>query len=156
MAEHYFRLKDIFKDKMKLLYTDTDSFIIEIEMKEKEALEAIKKYDKDEIYFELPGYNRKKVPGRMALEKTCKNFKAFASKHYIIDEEEKCKGVPKHCTTTEEKHIREYNIIRSKNHQVFIDKVSKKLKYTDDKKVYLSDDEVVPFGYKGLYNDIKK
>jgi hypothetical protein len=30
MAEHFFRLKDIFKDKLKLLYTDTDSFYLHI------------------------------------------------------------------------------------------------------------------------------
>jgi hypothetical protein len=150
MAEHYYRLKDIFKDKMKLLYTDTDSFVLYINMNEKEALSLLKQ-DKYEQYFEFPDSKVKKIPGRMALEKICKYFKAFASKHYIMDKEEKCKGVPKHCTTIEEKPIRKYTHLRSKNHVIVLENVEKKLKYSDEKKVYLSNDEVVPFGYKGLY-----
>jgi hypothetical protein len=87
----------------------------------------------------------------MALEKTCKYFKKFASKHYIIDKKEKCKGVPKHCATIEEKPVRKYTHLKSKNHVILLERVEKKLKYTDEKKVYLPEDEVVPFGYKGLY-----
>jgi 5'-3' exonuclease len=149
MAEHYFRLRSIFEDNMKLLYTDTDSLIIEVKgMNEKEALDLMKKHDPEEKYFELPGYREKKIPGRLALEKTCKYFRAFAAKHYICDKEEKCKGVPKHQTTTDHKDKREYYHIRSKNHTISIQKVEKNIKYSDDKKLYLSSKNVVPFGYK--------
>jgi hypothetical protein len=109
MAEHYCRIKSIFRERVKLLYTDTDSHIIEvIGMNEQEALDFMKDNDPKEQYFELPGYKEKKVPGRLALEKTFKYFRAFAAKHYIIDKEEKCKGVPKHFTTSNKLEIREY------------------------------------------------
>ncbi|MCS7318263.1 MAG: hypothetical protein NZZ41_08175, partial [Candidatus Dojkabacteria bacterium] len=72
MAEHFYRLKEIFGDNMKLLYTDTDSLIIEVNMSEEKALKTLKEYDKEEKFFELPGYKEKKVPGRLALEKSCK------------------------------------------------------------------------------------
>jgi hypothetical protein len=134
---------------MNLLYTDTDSLIIEVSgMNEKEALDLMKKHDPEEKYFELPGYREKKIPGRLALEKTCKYFRAFAAKHYICDKEEKCKGVPKNKTTTDHMDRREYYHIRSKNHVISIQKVEKKIKYSDDKKLYLSNGDVLPFGYK--------
>jgi hypothetical protein len=149
MAEHHCRLKSIFEDKMKLLYTDTDSLVIEvIGMNEQEALGLMKKHDPNEQYFELPGDKEKKVPGRLALEKTCKYFKAFAAKHYIVDREEKCKIVSKHQTTTNRLEIREYYQIRSKNHTISIQKVEKKIKYSDDKKIYLNNGDVLPYVYK--------
>jgi hypothetical protein len=148
MAEHFYRLKQIYKDKMKLLYTDTDSFYLEINMPKKEAIDLLRQYEE---YFELPDSKIKKVPGKMALEKTCKTFKAFAAKHYIVDKDEKCKGVPKHCTTTEKKEFREYYQIKSQNHVVLLNKVVKKISYSDDKKVYISEDKIFPIGYKGTY-----
>ncbi|MCS7318064.1 MAG: hypothetical protein NZZ41_07165, partial [Candidatus Dojkabacteria bacterium] len=69
-----------------------------------------------------------------------------------IDKEEKCKGVPKHCSTTQEKIVREYYHIKSKNHQIFINKVEKNIKYSDDKKVHLENDNIVPYGYLNKYN----
>jgi predicted ribosome-associated RNA-binding protein Tma20 len=152
MAQYYCRLKQLFKENMKLLYTDTDSVIIEItNMNEQKTLDYMKQNDPEEKFFELPGYKEKKVPGRIALEKTCKYFKAFAAKHYIVDREEKCKGVPKHCTTIDKLDIRGYYHIQSKNHTVSIQKVERKIKYSDDKKIYLVNGEVLNYGYKGEF-----
>jgi hypothetical protein len=148
MSEHFYRLKRIYGNKMKLLYTDTDSFYLEIHMPEKEAIDLLRKYEE---YFELPDSKIKKVPGKMALEKTCKTFRAFAAKHYIVDKDEKCKGVPKHCTTTERKETREYYQIKSEKHLVLLNKVVKRISYSDDKKIYISEDEIYPIGYKGTY-----
>ena len=157
MAEHFYRLKSIYRDDMRLIYTDTDSFVMEIKLPVNEALNKIRD-PKYEEYFEFPDSKVKNVPGRLALEKTCKFFYAFASKHYIMDKEEKCKGVPKNkrtnCTGTkvpELKTEREYYSIVSKNHQIMIRKNIKKLKYEDDKKYYIGD-EAYPYGYKGMYS----
>jgi len=134
---------------MRLVYTDTDSFVMEIKMPVNEALDKIRDC-KYEAYFEFPDSKVKKIPGRLASEKTCKYFYAFASKHYVMDRKEKCKGVPKGKGTTELAPSREYFSIISKNHQIMIHKNIKKLKYEDDKKYYI-DDEAYPYGYKGLY-----
>jgi hypothetical protein len=152
MAEHFYRLKDLYGDKMKLIYTDTDSLVIEVKMPEKEAIKVLKDSDPDEKIYEFEDSREKKVPGRLALEKTCKYFRAFAAKHYIKDKEEVLKGVPKCEKTTEYVPIRTYNKIRSKNHVVVLETIKKKISYSDDKKVYIDERNIVPWGYKGLYS----
>jgi Mg/Co/Ni transporter MgtE len=94
MAEHFYRLKDLYGDKMKLIYTDTDSLIIEVKMPEKEAIKVLKDSDPDEKIYEFEDSREKKVPGRLA----------------------KCEK------TTEYAPIRTYNKIRSKNHIVVLEK----------------------------------
>lgn len=145
MAQHFFRLRKIFPD-MKLLYTDTDSFYLYIPKSEKEVLNILSQYDE---YFELPTSKIKKIPGKLAFEKSYTYFKGIAPKHYICNSSEKCKGVPKNCTTNQYQPVRKYHSIRSKNHEIIIEQIIKNLKYTDNKKVHL-DDRLVPYGYKNL------
>ncbi|MCL6579441.1 MAG: hypothetical protein K6T73_08670 [Candidatus Bathyarchaeota archaeon] len=142
MARHFYTLRNHLP--FKLIYTDTDSFKIYCyEHGEKEVYEILKSLD----FIETPESKVKKVPGKLAFEGFHQYFKAIASKHYIVDKKEKCKGVPDRCTTTEYKPERTYYSIRSKNHEIAIIENKKILKYEDDKKVKIGN-ENFPFGYK--------
>ena len=73
MIEFYYRLKEKYGDKIKLLYTDTDSLIISINTKDfyEDMKEMIDEFDtsdykKDNIY-RLPQVN-KKVLGKFKDE----------------------------------------------------------------------------------------
>jgi hypothetical protein len=147
MAKHFYRLKKILD--FKLLYTDTDSFKIFIpNMDDKTAYNILNQYK--ESFIETKDSSIKKVPGKLAYEGNHQYFKAIAPKHYITDNKEKCKGVPKHCTTTEYKPERSYYSIRSKEHQIMLVNNIKKIKYIDDKKVEIQNNEVLPYGHYKL------
>ena len=141
MARHFYNLRKHLP--FKLIYTDTDSFkIFCYEHGEKAAYEILKSLD----FIETPESKIKKVPGKLAFEEFNKYIYAIASKHYIVDNKEKCKGVPYHCTTTEYRPERTYYSIVSKNHEIAIVENKKILKYEDDKKIKI-DNENFPYGY---------
>jgi hypothetical protein len=141
MARHFYTLRKHLP--FKLIYTDTDSFKIYCyEHSEKAVYEILKSLD----FIETPESKVKKVPGKLAFEGFHQYFKAIASKHYIVDKKEKCKGVPYHCTTAEYKPERTYFSIISKNHEIVVVENKKILKYEDDKKIKI-DNENFPYGY---------
>jgi hypothetical protein len=149
MSRHFYTLRKHIP--FKLIYTDTDSFKIYCEMGEKAVYEILKSLD----FIETPDSKIKKVPGKLAFEGFHFYFKAIASKHYIADKKEKCKGVPECCSTIEYKPERVYYSIKSKNHEIHIVENKKILKYEDDKKIKLGN-ENFPRGYKEINLDTKK
>jgi hypothetical protein len=148
MAKHFYNLRKHIP--FQLIYTDTDSFKIYSKVSEKNAYEILKSLD----FIEIPESKIKKVPGKLAFEGFHRYFKAIASKHYIVDKKEKCKGVPDRCTTIEYKPERFYYSIKSKNHEIAIIENKKLLKYQDDKKIKLGN-ENFPYGYKEINLDTK-
>jgi len=142
MANHFYNLRKHLP--FKLLYTDTDSFKIYCDYSDKEAYRVLKSLE----FIETPESKVKKVPGKLAFEGFHTYFKAIASKHYIADNKEKCKGVPSHCTTVEPQPVRFYHSIKSKNHEIFVVENLKILSYKDNKKIKKGN-ENYPFGYKG-------
>jgi len=155
MAEHYYRIKGYFGDRMKFLYTDTDSFYLYIQGSKEEVMKDL--HNIGDQYMELPDSKEKKVPGKMAFEKFVQRFKAYASKHYVVDDgksvSEKLKGVPKTACNKSFDIVkdRKYYVIKSKLHEIRITEVEKEVKYKDNKKdysLYETDHRIVPYGYK--------
>ena len=165
---HYNYIKAKYEDKAKLLFTDTDSLMYEIETEDfyKDITGDVKKRFDTSDYPEnhpsgiLTGIN-KKVLGMFkdeAAGKIIKEFVGLRAKLYsfIMDEggeTKKCKGVKKQvvesilthedyktCLTTGKEQLRKQNILRSYNHEVFTEEVNKiALSAEDDKRYILSD-----------------
>ena len=143
---HYDVLKPKYDDKIKLVYTDTDSFVIKVETGDIcEDFKEIHEYiDFSDYPQEPPNYDNtnKKVVGKFKDEmngKVITHFirlkpKAYCYKVYGDEKEhKKSKVLVKHKVsnqlsykTYEEKLNRNckeevaFNIIRSKNHQIYI------------------------------------
>jgi len=144
---HYNYIKKKYQTKVKLLMTDTDSFMYEIHTEDffKDIHEDIS--DKvDTSNFEKDhssGIERmnKKVPGMMKDEcggKIISEFVGLRAKLYAYkkegDEEKKCKGVVKNnlsfnyyknCLFNIKEQRRTMNIIRSRQHEMFTETVNK-------------------------------
>ena len=165
---HYNYIKPKYGDKAKLLFTDTDSLMNEIETEDfyKDISGDVKdKFDTSDYPENHPsgiptGIN-KKVLGMFKDEaggKTIKEFVGLRAKLYsfIMDdgvEIKKCKGVKKQvvessishedyktCLTTGKEQLRKQNILRSYNHEVYTEEVNKiALSAQDDKRYILSD-----------------
>ena len=164
----YNYLKKKYNDKIKLLCTDTDSFICSIKTED-----VYKDIDKNlEEYFDTSNYPtnhpsgirigiNKKIPGKMKDEKGGEiivEFVALCAKQYAIkmlkgDEEKKCKGIKnnviknkisfedyKECLFTKTvKNVNQHNI-RSYDHKVYTEKIRKvALTGKDDKRYILGD-----------------
>jgi hypothetical protein len=154
MADFWYNnLKKNYGDKIRLLFTDTDSlmFCVETEDLYKDMEKFKDEYDLSEYPKKHPLYNttNDKVIGKMKDEckgKIVKEFVGLASKSYsiLLDDEEKirCKGVKKEVvkqninhnnyvkclfgTTTNEKKIyHSMNLFRTKLHEVYSTKVNK-------------------------------
>ena len=164
---HYNYIKLKYEDKAKLLFTDTDSLMYEIETEDfyKDISGDVKDRFDTSDYPEnhpsgiLTGIN-KKVLGMMkdeAAGKIIKEFVGLRSKLYsfVMDEGEetkKCKGIKKQvvessirhehyktCLTTGKELLRKQNILRSYNHEVYTEEVNKiALSALDDKRYILS------------------
>ena len=165
---HYNYIKPKYGDKAKLLFTDTDSFLYEIQTEDfyKDISGDVKnRFDTSDYPENHPsgistGIN-KKVLGMFKDEVAGKNIKEFVglrSKLYSFIMEEgkenkKCKGVKrqvvennithedyKTCLTTGKEKLVKQNIIRSYTHETFTEEVNKiALSAEDDKRYILKD-----------------
>ena len=165
---HYNYIKSKYGDKAKLLFTDTDSLMYEIETEDfyKDISGDVKDRFDTSDYPEnhpsgIPTGINKKVLGMMkdeAAGKIIKEFVGLRSKLYsfVMDdggETKKCKGIKrqvvessirhehyKTCLTTGKELLRKQNILRSHNHEVYTEEVNKvALSALDDKRYILSD-----------------
>ena len=165
---HYNYIKSKYADKAKLLFTDTDSLMYEIETEDfyKDIAGDVKDRFDTSDYPEshpsgIPTGENKKVLGMMkdeAAGKIIKEFVGLRSKLYsfVMDdggETKKCKGIKKQvvessirhehyktCLTTGKELLRKQNILRSYNHEVYTEEVNKvALSASDDKRHILSD-----------------
>ena len=165
---HYNYIKSKYGDKAKLLFTDTDSLMYEIETEDfyKDISGDVKDRFDTSDYPEnhpsgIPTGINKKVLGMMKDEaggKIIKEFVGLRAKLYSFvmddgEETKKCKGVKKQvvessishedyktCLTTGKEQLRKQNILRSYNHEVYTEEVNKiALSAQDDKRYILSD-----------------
>ena len=165
---HYNYIKPKYENKAKLLFTDTDSFMYEIETEDfyKDISEDVKNRFDTSDYPEnhpsgIPTGINKKVLGMFkdeAAGKIIKEFVGLRAKLYSYimnngDESKKCKGIKKQvvessikhedyktCLTTGKEQLRKQNILRSYEHEVYTEEVNKvALSALDDKRYILSD-----------------
>ena len=165
---HYNYIKPMYKDKAKLLFTDTDSLMYEIETEDfyKDISKDVKDRFDTSDYPEnhpsgIPTGVNKKVLGMFKDEaggKIIKEFVGLRTKLYSYKmheggESKKCKGVKKQvveksithedyktCLETGKEQLRKQNIIRSYEHEVYTEEVNKvALSAEDDKRYILSD-----------------
>ena len=165
---HYNYIKPKYGEKAKLLFTDTDSLMYEIQTEDfyKDISGDVKDRFDTSDYPEnhpsgIPTGENKKVLGMFKDEAAGKNiieFVGLRSKLYSFimedgGESKKCKGVKKQvvessithedyktCLTTGKKLLRKQNIIRSYNHEVYTEEVNKiALSSQDDKRYILKD-----------------
>ena len=165
---HYNYIKSKYGEKAKLLFSDTDSLMYEIQTEDfyKDISGDVKdRFDTSDYPENHPsgistGIN-KKVLGKMkdeAAGKIIKEFVGLRAKLYsfIMDdggEIKKCKGIKKQvvessishehyktCLTTGKELLRKQNILRSYNHEVYTEEVNKvALSALDDKRYILKD-----------------
>ena len=165
---HYNYIKPKYGDKAKLLFTDTDSLMYEIETEDfyKDISGDVKNRFDTSDYPEnhpsgIPTGINKKVLGMFkdeAAGKIIKEFVGLCAKLYSFKMEEggeskRCKGVKKQvvessishedyktCLTTGKEQLRKQNILRSYDHEVYTEEVNKiALSALDDKRYILSD-----------------
>ena len=164
---HYNYIKSKYGAKAKLLFTDTDSFLYEIETEDfyKDISGDVRdRFDTSE-YKEghpsgIPTGVNKKVLGMFkdeAAGKIIKEFVGLRAKLYSYKmdegkENKKCKGVKKQvveenithkdyktCLLTGKEILRKQNILRSYDHEVYTEEVNKiALSAADDKRYILS------------------
>ena len=163
---HYNYIKPKYGNNAKLLFTDTDSFLYEIQTEDfyKDISgDVYNKFDTSDYPENHPsgiptGIN-KKVLGMFKDEVSGKNIKEFVglrSKLYSFimekgKENKRCKGVKKQvveksithedyktCLKTGKEQLRKQNIIRSYEHEVYTEEVNKiALSAADDKRYLL-------------------
>ena len=165
---HYNYIKPKYGNNAKLLFTDTDSLMYEIETEDfyKDIIKDVNNRFDTSDYPEnhpsgIPTGINKKVLGMMKDEAAGKNIKEFVGLRaklysFIMEdggENKKCKGVKKQvvensithedyktCLTTGKEQLRKQNILRSYNHEVYTEEVNKvALSAMDDKRFILKD-----------------
>ena len=165
---HYNYIKPKYGEKAKLLFTDTDSLMYEIETEDfyKDISKDVKdRFDTSDYPKNHPsgiptGIN-KKVLGMFkdeAAGKIIKEFVGLRAKLYSFimedgKENKRCKGVKKQvvessithedyktCLRTGKEQLRKQNILRSYEHEVYTEEVNKiALSSIDDKRYILGD-----------------
>ena len=165
---HYNYIKQKYDNKAKLLFTDTDSFLYEIETEDyyKDISRDVKDRFDTSNYPEghpsgIPTGINKKVLGMFkdeAAGKPINEFVGLRSKLYSYKmdegkENKKCKGIKKavvertirhedykNCLETGKEQLRRQNIIRSYDHVLYTEEVNKiALSAADDKRYLLKD-----------------
>ena len=165
---HYKYIKPKYGKQAKLLFTDTDSFLYEIQTEDfyKDISGDVKDRFDTSDYPKghpsgIPTGGNKKVLGMFKDEAKGKNIKEFVglrAKLYSYKMEEgkenkKCKGIKKAvveksithedyktCLTTGKEQLRRQNIIRSYEHTLYTEEVNKiALSAADDKRYLLKD-----------------
>ena len=166
---HYNYIKSKYGDKAKLLFSDTDSLMCEIQTEDfyKDISGDVKDRFDTSDYPEnhpsgIPTGINKKVLGMMkdeAAGKIIKEFVGLRAKLYSYkmyeggEEIKKCKGIKKQvvessikhehyktCLLTGKEQLRKQNILRSYSHEVYTEEVNKvALSALDDKRYILSD-----------------
>ena len=165
---HYNYIKPKYGEKAKLLFTDTDSFMYEIETEDfyKDISKDVKDRFDTSDYPEnhpsgIPTGINKKVLGMFKDEAAGKRIKEFVGLRaklysFIMEdgkENKRCKGVKKQvvessithedyktCLRTGKEQLRKQNILRSYEHEVYTEEVNKiALSALDDKRYILGD-----------------
>ena len=165
---HYKYIKPKYGNKAKLLFTDTDSFLYEIETEDfyKDIAGDVRDRFDTSDYPEghpsgIPTGINKKVLGMFKDEtagKVIKEFIGLRAKLYSFKmdegkENKRCKGIKKAvveksirhedyktCLTTGKEQLRRQNIIRSYDHVLYTEEVNKiALSAADDKRYLLKD-----------------
>ena len=177
---HYEYIKPKYGDKAKLLFTDTDSFLYEIQTEDfyKDISgDVFARFDTSN-YPEghpsgIPTGINKKVLGMFKDEaggKPIKEFVGLRAKLYSYKmdegkENKRCKGIKKAvveksithenyktCLETGKEQLRRQNIIRSYNHELYTEEVNKiALSAADDKRYLLKDSyDTLAWGHRRI------
>ena len=177
---HYKYIKPKYGNKAKLLFTDTDSFLYEIQTEDfyKDIAGDVKNRFDTSNYPEdhpsgIPTGINKKVLGMFKDEAAGKNIKEFVglrAKLYSYKMEEgkenkKCKGIKKavvaksishenykSCLQTGKEQLRRQTIIRSYEHNLYLEEVNKiALSAADDKRYLLKDSyDTLAWGHRRI------
>ena len=165
---HYNYIKQKYGDKAKLLLTDTDSLMYEIQTEDfyKDISGDVKnRFDTSDYPPDHPsgipsGFNKKvlgmfkdEVNGNVIDEFVGLRAKLYSYKMFEGEESKKCKGVKKSvvkedithedykkCLTDRKPQLRKMNIIRSYKHNVFTEEVNKVALCSNDDKRYILED----------------
>ena len=177
---HYKYIKPKYGSKAKLLFTDTDSFLYEIQTEDfyKDISGDVKDRFDTSNYSEghpsgIPTGINKKVLGMFKDEAAGKNIKEFVglrAKLYSYkmeegEENKKCKGIKKavvtksishenykSCLQTGKEQLRRQTIIRSYEHNLYLEEVNKiALSAADDKRYLLKDSyDTLAWGHRRI------
>ena len=167
---HYKYIKPMYGNKARLLFTDTDSLMYEIETEDfyKDISGDVKnRFDTsdypDNDKSGIPTGVNKKVLGVFkdeAVGKCIKEFVGLRAKLYSFkmfegEENKRCKGIKKRvvqknithedyktCLFTGKEQLRKMNIIRSYEHEVYTEEVNKVALCADDDKRYIMEDGI--------------
>ena len=163
---HYDYVKPKYRDKARLLFTDTYSLCYEIKTEnfyEDIADDVLKRFDTSNYPKENPiaGHNKKVIGmmkdeagGKIITEFVGLRSKLYAYKTQYGGEDKKCKGVKKsvvkNCITLEnykdclfnnKQHLARFNTLRSRKHEITTDRITKvALSANDDKRVPIPND----------------
>ena len=167
---HYNYIKQKYGDKAKLLLTDTDSLMYEIQTEDfyKDINGDVKNrfdtsgYPPDHPSGISSGFNKKvlgmfkdEVNSNVIDEFVGLRAKLYSYKMFEGEESKKCKGVKKSvvkksithedykkCLTDRKSQLRKMNVIRSYKHNVFTEEVNKVALSADDDKRYILEDGI--------------
>ena len=177
---YYNYIKPKYGNKVKLLFTDTDSFLFEIQTEDfyKDIAGDVRDRFDTSDYPEghpsgIPTGINKKVLGMFkdeAAGKVIKEFVGLRAKLYSYKmdegkENKRCKGIKKAvvkksishedyktCLTTGKEQLRRQNIIRSYEHELYTEEVNKiALSAADDKRYLLKDSyDTLAWGHRRI------
>ena len=159
----YDYLKEKYNDKIKLIYTDTDSFVIEVETDDiyKDMYEDSHLYDFSEYPINHPNYslNNKKIYGIFKDElkgKIITEFTAVKPKMYSYEYIDNYQDILKNCESDEYKlikskihsneYIDDYTILNNNKHKGV--KISVDIKHNEYKRALYKEELI----FKEFYN----